>query len=208
MSAAVVAIGGLLYFILLGFELLRTSAKIVGVCATGQELEAKTRIAFLMIIGILATVAIQLYCSATPPIVVPLVGSETVGGWILAGIVALCFFIGFVFVGLELLSQLGAQSAGNLLVAETNPIALLLIGMLGTVLLQSSSITASTVIYLVGSGTIGARQAIYMVMGANVGTSIASTIVALGYVDGECPQTREITATSVVLTRRPLYRAR
>merc|ERR1719384_2544557 len=46
--------------------------------------------------------------------------------------------------------------------------------------MQSSSTTTSIVVALVGSDAIPARQAIYMIMGANIGTSVTSTIVAMG----------------------------
>jgi sodium-dependent phosphate cotransporter len=41
----------------------------------------------------------------------------------------------------------------------------LMIGILATVLLQSSSTTTSIMVSLVGAGSISVNQAIYMVMG-------------------------------------------
>jgi len=109
---------------------------------------------------------------------------------IFAGLVLLCFFLYFFLVGLELLGSsakvLGGCSAGNLLGNDTNPVAALMIGILATVLLQSSSTTTSIVVSLVGSGAIGVNQAIYMIMGANIGTSVTNTIVAMGQMgDGD-----------------------
>lgn len=54
-----------------------------------------------------------------------------------------------------------------------------MIGILATSMLQSSSTTTSIVVTLVGS-TITVSQGIYMIMGANIGTSITNTIVAMG----------------------------
>ena len=69
---------------------------------------------------------------------------------------------------------------------NTNPIAALMIGILATVLLQSSSTTTSIIVSLVGAGSIPTEQAIYMVMGANIGTSVTNTIVAMGQMgDGD-----------------------
>merc|ERR1719384_3035124 len=52
--------------------------------------------------------------------------------------------------------------------------------------MQSSSTTTSIVVTLVGSDAIPARQAIYMIMGANIGTSVTNTIVAMGQMgDGD-----------------------
>jgi Na+/phosphate symporter len=56
----------------------------------------------------------------------------------------------------------------------------LLIGVLATVLVQSSSTTTSIIIALVGSNELSVKMAVYMVMGANIGTSVTNTIVAMG----------------------------
>jgi sodium-dependent phosphate cotransporter len=91
-------------------------------------------------------------------------------------------------VGLELLSAsakvLTGCTAGNLF-ANTNPIAAVMVGILVTVLLQSSSTTTSIIVSLVGSG-LDVKAAIYMVMGANIGTSVTNTLVAMGQMgDGD-----------------------
>lgn len=69
--------------------------------------------------------------------------------------------------------------AGELFGSDLNPIAGVMIGILATVLLQSSSTTTSIIVTLVGSA-ITVNQGIFMVMGANIGTSMTSTIVAMG----------------------------
>ena len=64
----------------------------------------------------------------------------------------------------------------------------LMIGILSTVLLQSSSTTTSIIVSLVGS-TISINQGIYMVMGASIGTSVTNTIVSMGQRgDGDQPE--------------------
>lgn len=79
-----------------------------------------------------------------------------------------------------------ACSAGGLFGDESNPVGGLMVGILVTVLLQSSSTTTSIVVTLVGAGTVGVDQGIYMIMGANIGTSVTSTIVAMGQLgDGD-----------------------
>jgi len=104
---------------------------------------------------------------------------------IFAGLCLLCFFLYFFLLGLELLGSaakiVGGCTAGTLLGDDTNPVAALMIGILATVLLQSSSTTTSIVVGLVGGDVIGVRQAIYMIMGANIGTSVTNTIVAMGH---------------------------
>jgi len=107
-------------------------------------------------------------------------------GWlkIFAGLVAVCFFLYFFFVALDFLGS-GAKVmcgcvAGSLFGDETNPIAGLMIGLLVTALIQSSSTTTSLIVSLVGADTVSVKQGIYMVMGANIGTTITNTIVAMG----------------------------
>jgi sodium-dependent phosphate cotransporter len=48
-------------------------------------------------------------------------------------------------------------------------------GMLATVLIQSSSTTTSIIVSLVGAQAISVQYGIYMVMGANIGTSVTNT---------------------------------
>ena len=102
---------------------------------------------------------------------------------ILLNIALLLFFLYFFLLGLELLGSsakvIGGCTAGALFGDDTNPIAGLMIGILATVLLQSSSTTTSIIVGLVG-GALEVRAAIYMIMGANIGTSVTNTIVAMG----------------------------
>jgi sodium-dependent phosphate cotransporter len=105
------------------------------------------------------------------------------------GVLLVCFFLYFFLFGLELLGS-GAKvmsgcKAGELFGDDTNPIAGLMVGILATVLLQSSSTTTSIIVSLTGSA-ISVKQGIYMVMGANIGTSVTNTIVAMGQMgDGD-----------------------
>jgi sodium-dependent phosphate cotransporter len=110
-------------------------------------------------------------------------------GVISVGIFFVIFFLYFFLFGLTLLGN-GAKvltgcKAGELFGDDTNPIAGLMVGILATVLLQSSSTTTSIIVSLTGSA-ISVRQGIYMVMGANIGTSVTNTIVAIGQMgDGD-----------------------
>jgi sodium-dependent phosphate cotransporter len=61
-----------------------------------------------------------------------------------------------------------------------------MVGILATVLIQSSSSTTSIIVSLVGAGSITVKSGIFMVMGANIGTSVTNTIVAMGHLgDGD-----------------------
>ncbi|XP_037685454.1 sodium-dependent phosphate transport protein 2B isoform X2 [Choloepus didactylus] len=61
----------------------------------------------------------------------------------------------------------------------SNPVAGLVIGVLVTVLVQSSSTSTSIIVSMVASSLLTVRAAVPIIMGANIGTSITNTIVAL-----------------------------
>lgn len=76
----------------------------------------------------------------------------------------------------------GEEQAISLVNSVTNPFAGLAVGVLATVLFQSSSVTTATIVGLVGSGTVPLSVAVPMIMGANIGTTITNTLVSLGHV--------------------------
>lgn len=61
-----------------------------------------------------------------------------------------------------------------------NPLVGLFVGILATVLAQSSSVTTPTVVTLVGAGIIGLGDAVPIIMGANIGTTITNTLASIG----------------------------
>ncbi|CAF5168169.1 unnamed protein product, partial [Rotaria sp. Silwood1] len=61
----------------------------------------------------------------------------------------------------------------------SNPIAGLMIGLLATVLVQSSSTSTSIIVSMVSSSILPVKRAIPIIMGANIGTSVTNTLVAL-----------------------------
>ncbi|KAJ8367212.1 hypothetical protein AAFF_G00324250 [Aldrovandia affinis] len=61
----------------------------------------------------------------------------------------------------------------------SKPVAGLVVGILVTVLVQSSSTSTSIIVSLVSSGLLDVSSAIPIIMGSNIGTSVTSTIVAL-----------------------------
>ena len=73
----------------------------------------------------------------------------------------------------------GAQE--SLFDGITNPLAALAVGILATVLVQSSSVTTSTIVALVAAGSLPFETAIPMIMGANIGTTVTNTLVSLGH---------------------------
>ena len=77
---------------------------------------------------------------------------------------------------------MGADTQERLFSSVSNPIVGLFIGVVGTVLVQSSSASTSLIVGLVASGALGLDQAVPMIMGANIGTTVTNTLVSLGHV--------------------------
>jgi sodium-dependent phosphate cotransporter len=70
----------------------------------------------------------------------------------------------------------------NLLAHAHNPFVALMGSVLITAIVQSSSFTTSLIITLVAAGQMSTEDAVFAVMGANIGTSVTNTIVAFGHV--------------------------
>lgn len=87
-------------------------------------------------------------------------------------------------VGVDLLGEgiggFGEDVTEQLFRGIENPIVGLAVGVLATVLAQSSSVTTSTVVGLVGAGVLDLQAAVAIVMGANIGTTITNTLASLG----------------------------
>ncbi|KAL3873637.1 hypothetical protein ACJMK2_036732 [Sinanodonta woodiana] len=98
---------------------------------------------------------------------------------------ALYLFISSLgFMG-DAFKLLGGKTAGKVFQENnmlSNPVAGLMIGVLATVLLQSSSTTTTIIVSMVAEDVLTVKMAIPIVMGANIGTSITNTIVALGHI--------------------------
>ena len=75
---------------------------------------------------------------------------------------------------------LGGRTAGELFKNIDNPISGLMVGILATVLVQSSSTSTSVIVGMVGADIITVQTAIPLIMGANIGTSVTNSIVSMG----------------------------
>ncbi|MGV3760570.1 MAG: Na/Pi symporter [Actinomycetota bacterium] len=80
------------------------------------------------------------------------------------------------------ISSLGEGVQESLFSSVSNPVAGLCVGILATVLVQSSSVSTSTVVGLVSTGLLSVDDAVPVIMGANIGTTVTSTLAALGHV--------------------------
>jgi len=123
--------------------------------------------------------------------------NKTVWSNIRVALYILGAFILFLF-SLDLmtssLQHIGKNVAETILLATSNPFTGLFIGLLITAMLQSSSTTTSLVVALVASGSITLQSAIPIIMGANIGTTITSTIVSLGFISKKKEFRRAVAA--------------
>jgi solute carrier family 34 (sodium-dependent phosphate cotransporter) len=82
----------------------------------------------------------------------------------------------------EAFTLLGKDFAESLIIFTANPLVGLFIGILATSLVQSSSATTSIIVGLTAAGSLTVGNAVPMIMGANIGTSITNTLVSLGHI--------------------------
>jgi len=99
----------------------------------------------------------------------------------------LCSGLGLIFVGLEVMSS--EQAFGNPLVETVFqgifsvidfPLLLILLGVIFTALLQSSSAATGVVITMVGTGVMPLELALFIVLGANIGTCVTALLASVG----------------------------
>ena len=103
----------------------------------------------------------------------------------LAGL--LCSGLGLIFVGLNIMSSDQAFGNDNVVKMFENifravnfPPLLILIGVIFTVLVQSSSAATGVVITMVGTGVMQLDLALFIILGANIGTCITAILASMG----------------------------
>ena len=124
------------------------------------------------------------------------------GEWSTAARAALVVALLYLFLtGVELLSggfkTMGAGFVDGLFEGVSNPVAGLFVGLLATVLVQSSSVSTSVIVGLVASGVVGADEAVPMIMGANLGTTVTNTLASLGHMRRDMEFRRAFAAATV-----------
>ena len=95
--------------------------------------------------------------------------------------------LGLIFVGLNIMSS--EQAFGNPLVEEmfinvfqaiNFPLLLIFVGVVFTALLQSSSAAMGVVITMVGTGVLPLNLALFIILGANIGTCVTALLASVG----------------------------
>lgn len=98
------------------------------------------------------------------------------------GLLALLLFIFAIDLLTVSMGGLNSEVSQRLFEAIKNPFISLFIGLLMTALIQSSSTVTASVVAVVAAGTITLEQAVPLVMGANIGTTLTSTLVSFTYI--------------------------
>ena len=100
---------------------------------------------------------------------------------------SLCCGLGLIFVGLNIMSS--EEAFGNPLVERMFtdifevvdfPLLLILVGVVFTALIQSSSAATGVVITMVGTGVMELELALFIVLGANIGTCVTALLASVG----------------------------
>lgn len=117
------------------------------------------------------------------------------GNWIAVAVGIYILITAVNVIGDGFKSATGGQAEELFAFAE-NPLIALMIGVLATGLIQSSSTTTSIVVGLAAGG-LPMEICIPMLMGANIGTTLTSTLVSLGMVRDKESFRRGFAAASV-----------
>ena len=138
--------------------------------------------------------------SQGPPSLRPLSDQQREMATLLRGFLVLALLYLFL-TGVELLSGgfkiMGKGFVDGLFEGVSNPLAGLFVGLLATVLVQSSSVSTSVIVGLVASGVVGPDEAVPMIMGANLGTTVTNTVASLGHVRRDQEFRRAFAAATV-----------
>lgn len=91
------------------------------------------------------------------------------------------FLVAIKLLGLTF-REFGESRAESLFSGLRTPIAGLAVGILSTVLVQSSSVTTTIIVGLVSEDQLGLDIAVFAIMGCNIGTTVTNTVVAFGHI--------------------------
>ncbi len=112
----------------------------------------------------------------------------------LAALAAFLLFLLAIELLVASLKVLGESATETILLATSNPFTAFFIGLLVTAIIQSSSTTTSLTVAMVASGSLSIESAVPIVMGANIGTTITSTLISLGFINKKKEFQRAVAA--------------
>lgn len=93
--------------------------------------------------------------------------------------------LGLIFIGLDLMSNAFANEEikitfTNIFASIDFPLLLILLGIVFTAIVQSSSAVTGLVIVMVGQGALKTGNALFIILGSNIGTCITALIATIG----------------------------
>ena len=94
------------------------------------------------------------------------------------------FLFGMTYMGDSLKKLAGSQMKAVLTKVTSNPFTGFLLGMGVTMIIQSSTATNVMILSFVNAGMLSLTNAIPLVIGANLGTTITAWIISLSSIDG------------------------
>lgn len=97
-------------------------------------------------------------------------------------LLALLLFIFAIDLLTVAMGRLNSTVATDIIQATKNPFISLFVGLLVTALIQSSSTVTASIVAIVASGNMTLQQAVPMVLGANIGTTLTSTMVSFTFI--------------------------
>lgn len=109
---------------------------------------------------------------------------------------ALLLAVGLVGNGFKVAAG-GDEAAENMFAFAVNPLTGLFLGILATVLLQSSSTVTAVIVGLVASGVLPVPIAVPMIMGSNLGTTVTNTLICMAYLTRKSELRRAFAAATV-----------
>ncbi len=121
----------------------------------------------------------------------------------IANIISLLGGVALFLFGMSLMGDGLKRVAGNKLELilwklTNNPIKGILLGTAVTAVIQSSSATTVMVVGFVNSAMMKVSQAIGIIMGANIGTSVTGWILCLSYLDSDANSVSSLLSTATL----------
>lgn len=106
-------------------------------------------------------------------------------------------FLVSIDILMNVFSLFGKNIANSIFSVSAHPFVGLFVGLLITAILQSSSTITTMVVAAVAAGALTIETATPIIMGANIGTTITSAIVALGHISKKKELRKAFAAASL-----------
>lgn len=116
---------------------------------------------------------------------------------ILYAVLIVCLFLVSIDMLMSAFRLFGKDVANTIFSVSSHPFVGIFVGLLVTAILQSSSTVTAMVVAAVAAGALTIETATPIIMGANVGTTITSAVVALGHISKKKELRKAFAAASL-----------